>query len=181
MLNSDRIYLRLLEKEDLSSRVRWVNDKEVRKSLMFDWPLSISKTEKWFQNQLMDDTKINFSIIHKETGRLVGMTGLIDINIKHKRAQFYMTIGEKDFQGMRLPDENIPMVLEYAFEELGLNKVYLYTIDINDKARHVYLRNGFKAEGVLREHYFCVGQLRDLHVYSVLRKEWLETIKSQKQ
>jgi len=177
MLNSERIYLRLLEKDDLPSRVKWVNDVEVRETLMFDWPLSISKTEKWFQNQLMDESKVNFSIIHKETGKLIGMTGLLDINLKHRKAQFYMTIGEKDFHGQRLPDENIPMVLEYAFEELGLNKVYLYTININDRARHVYERNGFNPEGVLREHYFCVGKLQDLHVYSVLKNEWFENIK----
>jgi RimJ/RimL family protein N-acetyltransferase len=172
MFKAERIYLRPLESDDLKSRVAWVNDEEIRESIMFDWPLSLAKTEKWFQNQLFDDTKANFSIIDKETGRLIGMTGLLDISLKHKRAQFYMTIGEKDFWGKRLPDENIPMMLEYAFEEMGLNKVYLYTINVNDRARHVYLRNGFKPEGVLREHYFCVGRLQDLHVYSVIRKEW---------
>lgn len=141
---------------------------------MFDWPLSLSKTEKWFQNQLFDDTKRNFSIIHKESGKLIGMTGLLDISLRHSKAQFYMTIGEKEFHGQRIADENISLVLEYAFEELGLNKVYLYTININERARHVYLRNGFKPEGVLRQHYFCVGVLQDLHVYGILKNEWFE-------
>ena len=177
MLNSETLCLRLLEKEDLQSRVKWVNDEETRETLMFEWPLSLSKTEKWFHNQLMDDSKVNFSIIHKETGKLIGMTGLLDISLKHRRAQFYLTIGEKDFHGQRLPDESIPMVLEYAFEELGLNKVYLYTINKNDRARYVYQRNGFSSEGVLREHYFCVGKLQDLHVYSVLKEEWFRKIK----
>jgi RimJ/RimL family protein N-acetyltransferase len=172
MLKSDRIYLRPLEKTDLQARVNWVNDEEIRRTLMFDWPLSLSKTEKWFQNQLMDDTKRNFSIIDRETDRLIGMTGLIDISIRHSRAQFYLTIGDKDYWGKRIPDESIPLILEYAFLELGLNRVYLYTIDDNEKARKVYLRNGFQPEGTLREHYFCVGRLQDLHVYSIIRSHW---------
>jgi len=172
MLKSNKIYLRLLEADDLPKRVDWVNDEEIRENLMFDWPLSIARTEKWYQNQLLDKTKVNFSIIYKETGQLIGMTGLLNISLRHRRAQFYMTIGEKQFWGKRIPDENIPLVLEYAFFELGLNKVYLYTINRNERARHVYLRNGFKPEGLLREHYFCVGKLQDLHVYSILKKEW---------
>src|SRR5690606_20150728 len=149
MLKSKNIYLRPLEKEDLKYRVEWVNDENIRESLMFDWPLSMANTEKWFQNQLFDDTKRNFSIIDNKTENVIGMTGLIDISLKHRRAQFYMTIGNKDYWGKRLPDENIPLVLEYGFKELGLNKIYLYTINVNEKARHVYKRNGFKPEGIL--------------------------------
>lgn len=172
MLQGEKIYLRPLEVEDLSKRVEWVNDLEIRQYLMFDWPMSISKTKKWFHNQLFDDSKHNFSIVDRETNQLIGMTGLIDVSLKHRRGQFYMTIGEKDFWGKRIPDENIPLVLEYGFGELGLEKIYLYTINVNDRARHVYLRNGFSEEGVLRKHYFCVGQLQDLHVYSILKSEW---------
>ena len=167
MLDAKDIYLRALEGDDLISRVKWVNNDEIRQNLMFEWPLSKAKTEKWFQNQLFDSTKVNFSIIDKESQKLIGMTGLLDISIRHSRAQFYMTIGEKEFWGKRLPDQNISMVLEYAFNELGLNKVYLYTININERARHVYLRNGFQPEGVLREHH-----LQDLHVFSILRSNW---------
>ena len=172
MLQAKDIYLRLLEKEDLPLRVKWVNNEEIRENLMFEWPLSLAKTERWFQNQVFDNTKRNFSILEKKTNNVIGMTGLLDISLEHKKAQFYMTIGNKDYWGKRLPDQNIPMVLEYAFEELGLNKVYLYTINTNDRARHVYLRNNFKPEGVLKEHYFCVGKLQDLHVFSILRNEW---------
>lgn len=174
MLQGNKIYLRPLEVEDLEKRVKWVNDLEIRQYLMFDWPISISKTKKWFHNQLFDNTKVNFSIVDKETNDTIGMTGLIDVSLKHRRAQFYMTIGEKEHWGKRIPDENIPLVLEFAFNELGLEKVYLYTINVNERARHVYLRNGFKNEGVLRKHYFCVGKLQDLHVYSILKEDWIK-------
>ena len=36
MLEGQQAYLRPLEKEDLPLRVKWVNDPEVRQTLMFD-------------------------------------------------------------------------------------------------------------------------------------------------
>ncbi|HPQ35352.1 MAG TPA: GNAT family protein [Tenuifilaceae bacterium] len=174
MLQGKTIFLRLIEREDLAKRVEWVNNPTTRQTLMFDWPLSIAKTEKWFQDQLMNDSKKNFSIIYKPNNSLIGMTGLIDINIRHLRAQFYLTIGENEYQGKRLPDEIIPLVLEYGFIELGLNRIYLYTLNNNEKARKVYERNGFVFEGTLRSHYFCVGDYQDLQVMSILKKDWLK-------
>lgn len=172
MLDGKVITLRLLERKDLEKRVEWVNNPLIRKTLMFDWPISTSKTEKWFDNQLLDNTKRNFSIIHKLDNKLIGMTGLIDINIRHLRAQFYLTIGDEIYQGRKLPDEIIPLVLEYGFRELGLNRIYLYTLNNNPRARKVYIRNGFIKEGILRKHYFCVGDYQDLQVMSVLKEEW---------
>lgn len=50
---------------------------------------------------------------------VIGITGLRDINIRHLRARFYITIGNKDFWGKHIHDEVIPLILEYGFFELG--------------------------------------------------------------
>jgi len=172
MLDTERIYLRPLEREDLPSRVKWVNDPETRRTLMFDYPLSLSKTQKWFDQILMDKTKINFSIISKADNKLIGMTGLLNISTVHGNAQMYITIGEKEYWGKGLASEIIQALLEYAFTEVNLNKVYLYTIPANDRGRKVYEKNGFKNEGVLKQHYFCVGAYQDLYVHAVMRDDW---------
>lgn len=172
MFEGKSVYLRPLEKSDLPARVKWVNDPAVRRTLMFDYPLSLAKTEWWFSKAAIDPAKRHFSIIHREEDALIGMTGLLDIDLRHQRAQMYITIGEKAFWGRGLADEIIPLVQNYAFCELGLNRLYLYTLPSNARGRKVYERNNFTAEGVLRQHYFCVGELQDLHVHSILRADW---------
>jgi diamine N-acetyltransferase len=172
MFDGNSIYLRLMEKEDCAFRTNWVNDEETRKTLMFDWPLSLSGTEKWFDMQDLDPKKRNFMIISKDSNLPIGITGLIDIDFRHLRGQFYITIGEKDYRGKRIPDESIPLVLNYGFNELGLNRIYLYTLNNNERARKVYERNGFIYEGKLRKHYFCVGEYQDLQVMSVLKDDF---------
>ncbi len=173
MLEMPRIRLRLLEEQDLASRVTWVNDPAIRSYLMFDYPLSLAKTQAWFRQTILDPTKIHFSIIDRETDTLIGMTGLLDIDSKHQRAQFYITIGDKNFWGKGLAGEVIAAVTEHGFVELNLNRIYLYTISDNHRARNVYARNGFVHEGVLRQHYYCVGKYQDLTVQSMLKSDWL--------
>ena len=100
------------------------------------------------------------------------MAGLLEIDYKNGNAEFYITIGEKDFLGLRIPDEVIFLILEYAFLELGLKRVYLHTFDFNVRAQRVYKRNGFNKEGVFRKHKWKNGELRDIVFYGILKEEW---------
>lgn len=175
----DKVYLRGLEHGDLFLRPKWLNSPEIYSTLLIDLPITMASTEVWFRRSLENPSKKNFSICVKQTDQVIGMTGLLNIDYKHCRAQFYLTIGEKEFWGQHIPDEVIPMVLDYGFVEHHLNKIYLWTIPENKRARHVYERNGFVQEGVLKEHYFCRGQFHDLIQHGMLRKDW-EVIRNKK-
>lgn len=178
MLESERIHLRLLEEQDLPARVRWFNDPEVIPYLVSDYPTSLARTRAWFQKVVLDPAFAHFSIIDRASNEAIGMTGLLNIDRKHRRAQFYLTIGAAPFRGKRIPDETIPLVLDYAFRELGLNKVYLWTIDANARARTVYERNGFVQEALMREHYFCRGEFQTLYQHGITRGDFDHRLKS---
>jgi RimJ/RimL family protein N-acetyltransferase len=172
MLKGKTVYLRLLGQEDLKDRVSWINDEENIQTLLFDWPTSIEKTQKWFSNVVFDNSELNLSIVDIETNELIGMTGLLNIDRINHHAQLYITIGNKKYRGKRLPDEVIPLVLEYRFTELELKKIYLYTLPNNERGRHVYERNGFKQDGILRQQVYCRGKQQDLYVHSILKSEF---------
>ncbi len=172
MLKGKRIYLRLFEKEDLPLRVKWINDEETNRTLGFDIPVSLAKTQAWFQNTLTDNSKINFAIVDIETDKVIGMTGLIDIDYKNRKAEYYITIGEKEYLGLRLPDEVVRLVFNYAFYQLGMNKVYGHTLGYNIKSQKAHERNGMIKEGILRSHKWKDGKFWDVVYYSVLKDEW---------
>lgn len=167
-----QIYLRGLEHEDLVLRPKWFNDPEINRTLLMDFPISKASTEEWFRRASQKTNVLNLSICDKQTDSVIGMAGLLQIDQTHRHAQFYMTIGEKSFWGRRIPDEVIPIVLRYAFTYRNLQKVYLWTIPSNDRARHVYERNGFIKEAHMRSHYFCNGASQDLIQHSILIDEW---------
>lgn len=172
MLKGKTVYLRLLSQDDLRDRVSWINDEENIQTLLFDWPTSLEKTQKWFSNVVFDNSKLNLSIVDKETNELIGMTGLLNIDRINHHAQLYITIGNKAYRGRHLPDEVIPLVLEYGFSELELKKIYLYTLPNNERGRHVYERNGLKLDGILRQQVYCRGKQQDLYVHSILKNEF---------
>lgn len=174
MLKGKTVYLRLLSQEDLKDRVAWINDEENIQTLLFDWPTSYEKTLKWYNNVIFDQSKLHFSIVDRQTDTLIGMTGLLNIDRFNHHAQLYITIGNKAYRGKRLPDEVIPLVLEYGFSELELKKIYLYTLPNNERGRHVYERNGFKQDGILRQQVYCRGKQQDLYVHSILKNEFEE-------
>jgi len=111
--------------------------------------------------------------IENSSDNLIGMTGLIDLSYRHRRAQFYITIGEMSAWGKGYSKEVIPLVLEFAFIELGLEKVYLFTFDNNGKARTIYEKMGFKQEAFMRKQYFLHGKLNDLFQHSILKEEYV--------
>lgn len=180
MINSERIILRPLEEVDLEARVKWFNDAEINQFLVSDYPMGLAKTRLWFQSTLGDDTKFNLSIIDKCSGSLIGMTGLLNINRKDAHAQFYITIGESQYRGQGLPNEIIPAVLRYGFTFLRLNKIYLWTLMNNSRARSVYERNGFQEEAILKDFLYCRGEFQDIIQHCVLRRDFLLSDDKQK-
>jgi diamine N-acetyltransferase len=170
----ENIYIRPLEKKDLILRPQWFNDPEINRTLLIELPISFEGTKRWFKRILPQQniSRVDLSICDKKTNEVIGMTGLLNINKTHLHSQFYMTIGNKEYWGKHLPDEVIPIVLWLAFKIYNLNKVYLWTIDSNERARRVYERNHFKKEGVLREHLFSRGKIKDIHQHSILKKDW---------
>ncbi len=176
MLETNDIYLRPLEKADLPLRVKWLNDPEIYSTLVSDYPVSLAKTEAWFSKGLFDPTKVHFSIVDKESNLPIGMTGLLQIDTRHSKAQMYITIGESEFHGRRYPDQIIPELLKYAFIELNLNKVYLWTIPCNSRGRKVYERNGFVQEAEMNEHMYCRGKYQSIIQHRVLKSEFMERV-----
>ncbi|EMJ3469010.1 GNAT family N-acetyltransferase [Vibrio harveyi] len=172
MIITDNIFLRPLEKQDLPSRVKWLNDPDIYQTLVSDYPVSLAKTEAWFSKGLFDQSKVHFSILDRKSERLIGMTGLLQIDTRHSKAQMYITIGESEFHGRRYPDEIIPQLLKFAFEELNLNKVYLWTIPENSRGRRVYERNGFVKEAEMKEHMYCRGKFQTIIQHRVLKSEF---------
>ena len=68
--------------------------------------------------------------------------------------------------------ECVKRVLDFAFDDLKLNKVELEVYDFNPRAIHVYEKVGFKIEGRKREVFYRDGLFHDLILMGILVKEY---------
>jgi RimJ/RimL family protein N-acetyltransferase len=71
-----------------------------------------------------------------------------------------------------LGTESTRLIVGYGFERLGLHRISLEVYAFNPRARRVYDKVGFVAEGVLRDALRWDDQWVDATVMSILAPEW---------
>ena len=165
-----RVKIRKFEKCDIPEKVKWVNNPENNVFLHYDLPLEIEKTERWFENNLGRTDRYDGLI--EADGNPVGIIGLLSIDQKNKKAEYYVLMGNTDFKGKGIAKEASRQIINYGFYELGLNRIYLFTEVKNETAQKLFERVGFTKEGCLRADLFSHGKFVDRYVYSILKEDW---------
>lgn len=172
MLKGERIYLRLMEEKDVPYKVKWINDPKVRATLNFDYPLSEISTKQWLVRAAADPSRRDFIACLGDSAAPIGYGGLLNIDLRNSKAESYLGLGA-DHWGQGLGFELRILLLEYAFIELGLNRVYSYVWPENLGMIKLNERAGFVKEGLLREDIFSHGQRRDRLVMGLMRRDYL--------
>jgi RimJ/RimL family protein N-acetyltransferase len=170
ILAGPHLSLRPLEQGDLETSRAWVNDRETARGLLRVLPVSQLEQQAWYESISRDPTRMVWAV---QAGPVhVGNCGLYHIDFLHRRAEAWFLIGDHSRRGQGLGREMASLLLEYAFRDLGLNKVYLHVGADNARARGLYEALGFVCEGVLRQEYFIAGDFRDVLRLSLLGKDW---------
>ncbi|HYI94148.1 MAG TPA: GNAT family N-acetyltransferase [Bryobacteraceae bacterium] len=123
-------------------------------------------------------TAIPFATIDRQSGVAIGSTRLANIVPEHKRVEIGWTWISPPFQRTAINTEAKYMMLKFAFEKLGCNRIELKTSAQNMRSRNAILRIGAKEEGTLRSHMVNPdGTLRDTVYFSIIAPEWVEVKK----
>lgn len=168
------IFIRLVEHADLPKRVEWINAPKIQKTLNFDYPVSLAKTENWFDDVIRDRTRRDFSIFTVDKEVYIGFCGLLDIQMPTMKAELYVTIGDSDYWNMGYGTEAIKLVTDYGFNELGLNRIYAYQLPDNLASHRAFDKLNWKREGLLRQDIYSHGKFSDRYIISILKEEWVE-------
>ena len=120
-----------------------------------------------------------FIVYDKRTGNYAGSTRFYDINNGFKTIQLGYTWYGKDFQGTGLNKHCKYLLLTYAFEILGMERVEFRADNDNERSKAAMLSIGCTVDGILRSNMptFESEARRDSIVLSILREEWFEVVK----
>ena len=171
MLKGENVRLRLVKESDLTDLCEKWNDPQVRG----EWypvafvPESIfrdtyAKTGFWTddsQRMLITDHRDNMlGIIHCKTSFADCVELSYILFDTNKRKKGYMT-------------EAVILFVDYLFNNRRLNRIQICVPLNNDASIRVAEKAGFIHEGIARGALFLNGEDVDLHVYSILKKEWV--------
>jgi diamine N-acetyltransferase len=171
----ERIRLRAVEREDVKFFVEWLNDPEVTFGLSMYLPMSLADEEKWFEglaNRTPPEKPLAIEMREGDGWKLIGNSGFFDMDSVTRSAEVGILIGEKSVWNQGFGTETMRLLLLHGFETLNLNRVFLRVYVENPRAVRAYEKAGFKLEGTMREAAFKKGKFLDVHMMSVLRREW---------
>lgn len=119
-----------------------------------------------------------FIIYDKLTGRYAGSTRFYDIQREHKTLQLGYTWYGKDFRGTGLNKHCKFLLLQFAFETLGMARVEFRADARNERSIAAMKSIGCTVEGILRDHLTLHhGGRRDSIILSILKTEWFDGAK----
>ena len=164
------ITIRRFERTDIPKKVEWINNPENNQFLHYDIPISVEGTQRWFDSHLGEDTR--YDAVIEADGVPVGTIGLLGIDRKNAKAEYYIAMGETSYKGKGAAKEASRLILDYGFGKLGLNRIYLFTEAENVTAQKLFERVGFVREGVIRQDIASHGKYVDRIAYGILREDW---------
>lgn len=116
---------------------------------------------------------VPFAVIHRESGRAIGWTTYMDIDVANERLEIGWTWYGRAYWRSAVNTESKLLLLTHAFEELGMGRVQLKTDHLNHRSQAAIARLGAHREGVLRRHRRRPdGTWRDSVYFSLLAEEW---------
>ena len=103
---------------------------------------------------------------------LIGMCGYNEIDKTNQSVEIGYWLSE-DVQGSGIITRSIEFFIEYAFENLGIEKVQIPVAEENFKSRAICERLGFESEGVKIDAEDLYGKYVNHVCYALKKDQWI--------
>jgi RimJ/RimL family protein N-acetyltransferase len=184
VLEDEMVLLRPLQATDLDNLL----DISINEPETWEYSLVRANGKENLENYIQialsgRENKIEFPfiVLDKKTGKYAGSTRFYDINMGFKTLQLGYTWYGKDFRGTGLNKHCKYLLLQFAFETLGMERVEFRADNNNQRSIAAMKSIGCKVEGVMRSHMPTADSdlRRDSIVLSIIKEEWFSVVKEQ--
>ena len=156
--------LRPLEASDLERVLAWRNHPDVRKNMYTTHEISRAEHHAWWSKVEHDKTKQYFVCVDGDEP--LGVVNFVDIHPHNKTATWAFYSGVLDRRGLGSQMETL--ALDYAFGQLGLEKLSCEVLAFNAPVIRLHKKFGFRVEGVFRRHH--AGH--DIYRLAIFKPDW---------
>ena len=174
-IEGERVRLELLRPDDFDALYAIQADPEVCRSLLYE-PRSPERVHEVLERdaaatRLADAEDFVQPAIRDGSGRLIGTMYFKLSSLEDKTGEIGWLLDPR-FQGRGYAREAAALLLDLAFGELGLHRVYAELDPRNDASVALCLRLGMRHEAHFREHMWFKGDWADTGIYGILEQEW---------
>ncbi|KOS60720.1 UDP-4-amino-4,6-dideoxy-N-acetyl-beta-L-altrosamine N-acetyltransferase [Lysinibacillus sp. FJAT-14222] len=170
------ISFRKLEERDLELVLEWRTSEHVTQYMYTDIEKDLVNQYKWFEKISNDDTQYYWIIEVKNTP--IGLISLNQLDRTNKKSSFAYYIGDLNYS--IIAGRIHPYLYNFAFYELGLNKVYAEVMRGNDGMMKMHKHYGFTHVATFKDHIYKYDQFHDVEYFELLASDWTECTKFHK-
>ena len=117
-----------------------------------------------------------YAVVTDEDDAVVGEAGLLRLVPEWRTTDMTVIIGERSRWRKGYGSEAGRLLLDLAFNYLGLHRVAIGVVGFNEAALSFWKKLGFREEGVQRDGYFHDGAFHDFVMMCILEDEWRESV-----
>lgn len=182
ILENDRVRLRPLVIEDFET----FQDFSLKQPEIWKYSLlpagGLENLKSYIDSALESkraETAYPFVVFDKRTKQVAGSTRFYDFQKRNNTVQLGYTWYGKEFQGTGLNKQCKLLMLGFAFEKLGIDRVEFRADANNERSIAAMKSIGCTVEGILRNNCTAPNGRRDSIILSILKDEWFAGVKEQ--
>ncbi len=183
ILEDERVLLRPLEEGDYEFLLPFAQNEPGLWTYSLVNPAGAMGMRAYLEHALNARTEgkeYPFIVFDKAAKQYAGCTRFYDIQLQYKTLQLGYTWYGKAFQRTGLNRHCKYLLLSFAFEDMGLERVEFRADNNNAKSIAAMKAIGCTVEGVLRSHMpTYTDKRRDSIILSILRNEWFDRVKTE--
>lgn len=158
----------------LQDNISWLSDYHAEQVLGIK---SVVDAEFFVRKKLafwLLQKEYSLGIWDKESAKLIGYIRFFELDIDLPMARIEFLI-DKTFSGQGIMTEALYAAIDFAFQEMFLEKLYFMTLTDDYNGQRLVRKCGFRREGDFRSHYRQKsGDLVDLMVLAITRNEFVK-------
>lgn len=171
ILQTQRLTLRPIRVEDAAALYQARGDADVMR--YWDWPeqADVEAVRRILAGHIPgpgNGATIWWVAALSPDGPAIGECDLSEIDRHHGRAEIGFLFARRHW-GQGYAHEAMERVIAYAFDELGLERLWARFHAGNEASQRLLERLGFAYEGTLKRHILRDGERRDCLIYGRLR------------
>ena len=175
ILTGKKIVLRFPNKKDIDRITMYCGDKAISEFTFIPFPYTQKDAEEFIEFATAEreaECQMHFAITLKESGELIGMIGLNEINDIHARAEvgYWMAV---PYWGKGYTTEAVKLMLAFCFTELALERVFAYVQPENEASWRVLEKCRFQREGLLRKQKRRGEKFLGHFLYGIVKEDFL--------
>ena len=177
VIGSERLALRPMQVDDAEEIAALIHAETDVSFGEYRLPYSAVTIADWFGKLGKNDPAkdVEFAVVLRESGQIIGENGIYEIDWLAQNGESGTWIYRPEYRGGGYGTEAKHLLLEYAFERLGLHMIWSWVKSRNARSQAALRKQGYRDAGRFNWTAYGPHGFDDVRMFDLLASEWRGT------